>query len=86
MVGLRKVYYSMPMPMPAMQGFSGIQLHRRTGVINKSKAPQRSPGSNLFSGPTRTVEPPVIRKTFPESWIFDSLNVDEEYVFRSLAR
>lgn len=82
MVDLRRTYYY---PMPAMQNLNVLQLHMRTGVTNKSAASNRIAGSTM-SGPPRTVEPPVIRKTFPESWIFDSLNVDEEYVFRSLAR
>lgn len=60
-----------------------LGIHQLTYVMLKSshevqRRTQSVPVPVLHTTIVR--EPPVVRKSFPESWIFDSLFLDKEYV------
>ena len=78
MVGKHHYHYQMKSAMSDV--FPMIELRRTSSGPPLPAATQ----SIAVSGIRRTIEPPVIRKSFPESWIFDSLIVDREYVLDSL--
>lgn len=58
---------------------SDLMSNRRTSIVSLP-SPDESLSLAAPGASHRRIEPPVIRKSFPESWIFDSLIVDKEYV------
>ena len=80
MVGKRPVFHQVSYMNIGSSNVVPMVTQRRTSAVLPSPVLiHRTAVSDI----QRRVEPPVIRKTFPESWIFDSLIVDKEYVRNS---